>query len=265
MLDSLFDTSSDKTSVDSAKKLAGALLVNFGTDFLQTKEGNNSQENITQLKRSLITEMIRGEFGSHYQGVALEQTRVLGGRVEEIFSNEKLRKGRNKEQIVSDLLYEKIGNQVGFNASKVGALSAVSSEQLSAVLKGDSKASADLLNLVRQGIMDPVAKQAQAVGGINFNNSAHTQAALIVTAVDLMHQISSKGSKLKIASDIDFDNDKVKDILSKDDSYDYLLNMNIMSLTEERMTKLESDIKQKKSDLDVLIKKSIQQLWSEEI
>ena len=213
MLDSLFDNSSDKTSVDSAKKLAGALLVNFGTDFLQTKEGNNSQENITQLKRSLITEMIRGEFGSHYQGVALEQTRALGGRVEEIFSNEKLRKGRNKEQIVSDLLYEKIGNQVGFNASKVGALSAVSSEQLSAVLKGDSKASADLLNLVRQGIMDPVAKQAQAVGGINFNNSAHTQAALIVTAVDLMHQISSKGSKLKIASDIDFDNDKVKDIL----------------------------------------------------
>jgi DNA topoisomerase-2 len=73
--------------------------------------------------------------------------------------------------------------------------------------------------------------------------------------------IISKRKNVDIVTDLD----KVKDILSKDDSYDYLLNMNIMSLTEERMTKLESDIKQKKTDLDVLIKKSIQQLWSEEI
>lgn len=65
--------------------------------------------------------------------------------------------------------------------------------------------------------------------------------------------------------DIIKDLDKVKDILTKDDSYDYLLNMNILSLTEERMTKLESDIKTKKADLDALIKKSIQQLWTEEI
>lgn len=212
MLDGLFDTSTDKQSVDSAKKLAASLLVNFGTDFLQQKEGSNSQENITQLKRSLVTEMVRGEFGSHYQILALETTRTLGGRVEEIFNNPKLRKGRNKEQIVSDLVYEKVGNQVGFNASKIGALSAISANQLNAVMAGDTKASTDLLNLVRQGIMDPVAKQAQAVGGINFDNSAHTQAALIVTAVDLMHQISGQGSKLRIPSDVDFDSDKVKDI-----------------------------------------------------
>jgi DNA topoisomerase-2 len=73
--------------------------------------------------------------------------------------------------------------------------------------------------------------------------------------------IVSKRKKADIVKDLD----KVKDILAKDDSYDYLLNMNIMSLTEERMTKLESDIKLKKSELDQLIKKSIQQLWSEEI
>jgi DNA topoisomerase-2 len=66
-------------------------------------------------------------------------------------------------------------------------------------------------------------------------------------------------------ADIIKDLDKVKDILTKDDSYDYLLNMNILSLTEERMTKLETDIKLKKSELDTLIKKSIEQLWLEEI
>ncbi len=73
--------------------------------------------------------------------------------------------------------------------------------------------------------------------------------------------IVSKRKKADIIKDLD----KVKDILTKDDSYDYLLNMNILSLTEERMSKLESDIKQKKNELDQLIKKTIEQLWSEEI
>jgi DNA gyrase/topoisomerase IV subunit A len=73
--------------------------------------------------------------------------------------------------------------------------------------------------------------------------------------------VVAKRKKDEIIKDLD----KVQDILTKDDSYDYLLNMNILSLTEERMTKLESDIKTKKADLDALIKKSIQQLWTEEI
>jgi DNA topoisomerase-2 len=73
--------------------------------------------------------------------------------------------------------------------------------------------------------------------------------------------VVAKRKKADIVTDLD----KVKDIIQKDDSYDYLLNMNILSLTEERMTKLEQDIKQKKADLDQLIKKSIEQLWAEEI
>lgn len=73
--------------------------------------------------------------------------------------------------------------------------------------------------------------------------------------------IVAKCKKADIVKDLD----KVKDILSKDDSYDYLLNMNILSLTDERMTKLEQDIKAKKSELDTLLKKSIEQLWTEEI
>lgn len=73
--------------------------------------------------------------------------------------------------------------------------------------------------------------------------------------------IVAKRKKADIVKDLD----KVKDILSKDDSYDYLLNMNILSLTDERMTKLEQDIKAKKSELDTLLKKSIEQLWAEEI
>lgn len=73
--------------------------------------------------------------------------------------------------------------------------------------------------------------------------------------------IVSKRKKADIVADIE----NVEKILSKDGNYDYLLNMNILSLTEERMDKLESDIKVKKSELDKLVKKSIEQLWSEEL
>jgi DNA topoisomerase-2 len=71
----------------------------------------------------------------------------------------------------------------------------------------------------------------------------------------------SKRKKADIVSDLE----KVQTIVKVQDSYDYLLNMNILSLTEERMAKLESDIKLKKTELDKLIKKSIEQLWSEEL
>lgn len=43
------------------------------------------------------------------------------------------------------------------------------------------------------------------------------------------------------------------------------MNMNIMSLTEERMEKLQNDIKTKKIEMDILVKKSIEQLWAEEM
>lgn len=73
--------------------------------------------------------------------------------------------------------------------------------------------------------------------------------------------IVAKRKKADIVQDLD----KVEQIIQKDGSYDYLLNMNILSLTEERMAKLENDIKLKKADLDTLIKKSIEQLWIEEL
>jgi hypothetical protein len=43
------------------------------------------------------------------------------------------------------------------------------------------------------------------------------------------------------------------------------MNMNIMSLTEERMEKLQNDIKTKKIEMDILVKKTIEQLWAEEM
>lgn len=66
-------------------------------------------------------------------------------------------------------------------------------------------------------------------------------------------------------NDIVKDLEKNDNILKKDDSYDYLLSMNIVSLTEERMKKLEADIKSNKKELDLIIKKPINKIWLEEL
>ena len=66
-------------------------------------------------------------------------------------------------------------------------------------------------------------------------------------------------------SDIEIDLDKIDNIIKRDGSFDYLLQMNILSLTEERMNKLQEDIKSKKESLDLLKEKTPEQIWKEEI
>ena len=65
--------------------------------------------------------------------------------------------------------------------------------------------------------------------------------------------------------DIVKDLEKIDNIIQKDNSFDYLLNMGILSLTEERMNKLQEDIKIKKENLDKLKLKSPEDIWKEEI
>ena len=73
-----------------------------------------------------------------------------------------------------------------------------------------------------------------------------------------------KINKRKKSAIID-DLGKIDNVIMKDDSYDYLLNMNIMSLTEERMNKLQDDIKILKTELDALKDTSIEDIWLSEI
>lgn len=66
-------------------------------------------------------------------------------------------------------------------------------------------------------------------------------------------------------SDIENDLTLISGIIKRDNSYDYLLNMNLLSLTEERMQKLEADIRLNKEKLDALKIKDIKDIWKEEI
>ncbi len=65
--------------------------------------------------------------------------------------------------------------------------------------------------------------------------------------------------------DILDDLDNIPKIIKQNNSYDYLMNMNIRSLTQERMKKLMQQIKDIKADLDLLKTQTIQEIWLNEL
>lgn len=62
-------------------------------------------------------------------------------------------------------------------------------------------------------------------------------------------------------ADVEKDISLIDKIIQRDDSYDYLLNMSVRTLTKERMQKLLQDIKNRKAQLDKVRKSSIEDMW----
>jgi hypothetical protein len=86
-----------------------------------------------------------------------------------------------------------------------------------------------------------------------------------VNSIDPSNGTYSRIISKRKKSEIELDLVNIAGIIKKDDSYDYLLNMNLLSLTEERMQKLESDIRTNKEKLDSLKIKDVKDIWKEEI
>ena len=80
---------------------------------------------------------------------------------------------------------------------------------------------------------------------------------LFIKAVTENDLIISKRKKKAIEKDLD----TYDKIIKRDSSYDYLLNMSIVSLTEERMAKLMKQIKDKKALLDMLKLQTLEDMW----
>ena len=66
-------------------------------------------------------------------------------------------------------------------------------------------------------------------------------------------------------SEIETDLDGIQDIIKRDGSYDYLLRMSVLNLTDEEMEKLQKKITLSKKELDNLIKSSIEDIWLKEL
>jgi len=61
------------------------------------------------------------------------------------------------------------------------------------------------------------------------------------------------------------DLEKINGIIKQNDSYNYLLNMPISSLTKEQMQKLNISIKNKKNQISELKNKSLNQIWLDDL
>lgn len=76
-------------------------------------------------------------------------------------------------------------------------------------------------------------------------------------------------NKLKInkrkKSDIIIDLEKMKTIIQKDNSYDYLLRMSMLTLTIEEMDRLKCKIQSLKNTINDLKNKTVQEIWKSEI
>ena len=62
-------------------------------------------------------------------------------------------------------------------------------------------------------------------------------------------------------ADIEEDISKIDKIVKINNSYDYLLNMSVRTLTKERLEKLMNQIKEKKKELDFVRSASIEEMW----
>ena len=92
---------------------------------------------------------------------------------------------------------------------------------------------------------------------IALDSSKHLFIKMIVT--DKL--IINKRKTESIIKDLD----KVDKIIKRDDSYNYLLNMSIQSLTKEYMDKLSSLVKTKKEKLKEIKASELENLWLEDI
>ena len=61
--------------------------------------------------------------------------------------------------------------------------------------------------------------------------------------------------------EVEKDLEKIEGILLRDESYDYLLNMSIISLTKERMLSIQEKINTQKEELKIVQKNSTQEMW----
>lgn len=84
---------------------------------------------------------------------------------------------------------------------------------------------------------------------------------LFIQAIVTEKLIINKRKKAQIEQDLN----SYENIIERDGSYDYLLNMAIHSLTEERMEKLKQEIENKKAELDKLNSSSINDIWLSEL
>lgn len=104
-------------------------------------------------------------------------------------------------------------------------------------------------------------RKEHKLGELKDDISIEESRFAFITAIIQDELIINKRKK----SDIENDLENIRGVIKQNNSYDYLLNMSIHSLTSERLQRLSKIIKDKTNEYEVLLKTDISDIWIDEI
>ena len=202
-----------KTNVDIAKRMLGGLVLAFGDDFLTVDKSSavGGGDQLRQIKSGLIAAMERGEYGDTYKTMVSAQKILLT-------SQERInQQGHvNATELLNEKVYDAVKAKGVYNELNLGALSMITADEALGVLRGDLSAANSLVGKVG-GLLNTAAEKARVNGGSITLGGAdgfiNRQAAHVATAIDLFQQMASQNNVLRIPSEVDIRDDKVRQTL----------------------------------------------------
>lgn len=190
MLNRLFNTTglgNKVTAKSQAQKAAAAIVMNFGTDFLYKGQSNTTKAKASlNMKKTLLSAATQGDLGYHYQAIAAVAQML------------------NNENDAAEALFK--GSSM--NLLTTPELAGLNPEDLMKILSGTASVSENeaFLRTVRNmvDLGTPGGSKGYFREYLNLGKTEHIQAAVLVSAIDFMHQVAEDRSLLEIGVDINF-------------------------------------------------------------
>lgn len=203
MLNELLGVGSNpEDTLTKARKAASGLLISFGSSYLAGGEDD-------AFKAAVIQGIKGGAAGSAYQKLAgvLQITKGLtGAKADDMLFDEIITKGNADKGLY-------------FSDTNLGGLRGLDANDLRLIMSGDPTDSKTIEASERfmKQITSMITDQAKVIGRkgyMEMSSFSQRQAALMTTAIDLMHQISANESSYTIPSDIDVKSERMKKVLT---------------------------------------------------
>ena len=203
MLNELLGIGQNLTDADRlklAQKAASGLLISFGSSYLK---GGDSAE----FQESVIRGLKQGAAGRNYQKLVGAMTIVNKGQMTD---------GKLFEKIVSKT---KESQGIYFSDANLAGLRGLDANDISKIMSGDAgdpetiKATKRFMSQV-EGMLVSQAQDISSKGYMQMSSFSNRQAALIVTAIDIMHQISANETAYRLPHDIDKGSEKIKQVMT---------------------------------------------------
>ena len=192
-----------------ARKAASGLLISFGSSYLQGGKDDKFQ-------KAVITGLKQGAAGKAYQKLIGIMQIVNQADIQQA-----KRKGISTEEYLFDELVkkEKASKGLYFNDANLAGLRGLNADDIALVMSGDPNDSKTIeaTNRFMSQLEGMIVTQAKKIGGqgyMEMSSFSQRQAALMVTAIDMLHQISAQDTGYHLPTDLDSGSEKLKQVLT---------------------------------------------------